>query len=712
MKKTVTCLLLTTVALSLQATPVANRQKTTGGPQLTVLEKIDTPDGNSLQIVRDAKGRVYKQRVAKGESARPLPTAPRRENSNAERTFYEGFEGYVADFGLNWIPEGWTKINTEAHTPTEEQIAHNINNSWYVYYSSDLYQEMTTDGQSEAFIHFGYEGNYGANSKAQDEWLVSPAVTLGDNETLRFMQQAEPMSTYDFDWSTMKFDRSRAICNMQVMLTTDGGENWTCIWDYEKEYASKLNDSQCYDEPSSYHDFAVSLAEYAGKSVKVAFRYLRDEGNYIGNSMMVDAVVIDHPAGGDGWTLLGTGTMADGWVIPALTPQPGDYYSPSDYVFDVKIYESTANPGVYRIESPYTSENFPFLSLNDNTTPHDIIIDASNPEFVVVEPQESGFEHNNPGSKAARYAAPYYISHAGKYFLDEGNEIPDIISYGYASTFDAENGKITITNPQYGHKKADGTLDMGYSCGPMGAEEPTVITLPTAAPEPAWETLGMATLVDGFIYPGFYGDPKGHGWEVEILTREDQPGVYMMKDPYTCDASPLSMLNETENTVMIKVDASNPNLVVVTPQYAGIGATVDGEYMPFYIGNKAGWYVAYGTSASDLDQYFDDSSKDKLVNGVITFDNGNALFGSDAGEGFGYNWVDAAGNPMKYAAKLYLPGTTETPDPADPVGIDSINSENGVSVYYSLDGIRLQSAPLHGPYIKVTDGRATKVIRR
>lgn len=58
MKKTVTCLLLTTVALSLQATPVANRQKTTGGPQLTVLEKIDTPDGNSLQIVRDAKGRV------------------------------------------------------------------------------------------------------------------------------------------------------------------------------------------------------------------------------------------------------------------------------------------------------------------------------------------------------------------------------------------------------------------------------------------------------------------------------------------------------------------------------------------------------------------------------------------------------------------------------------------------------------------------------
>lgn len=38
MKKTVTCLLLTTVALSLQATPVANRQKTTGGPQLTVLE--------------------------------------------------------------------------------------------------------------------------------------------------------------------------------------------------------------------------------------------------------------------------------------------------------------------------------------------------------------------------------------------------------------------------------------------------------------------------------------------------------------------------------------------------------------------------------------------------------------------------------------------------------------------------------------------------
>ena len=47
-------------------------------------------------------------------------------------------------------------------------MAHNINNTWYSYTSSNFFQEMTTDGAKEAFIHFGYTNeDYGLTNAAQ-----------------------------------------------------------------------------------------------------------------------------------------------------------------------------------------------------------------------------------------------------------------------------------------------------------------------------------------------------------------------------------------------------------------------------------------------------------------------------------------------------------------------------------------------------------------
>lgn len=670
MKKSLTLLAMALGMTAYAATPV----KVAGplsSPEPTVLESVEMAGGHTVQVVRDAKGRVYKRtlrpdasvnHIAIDRSARKAP-----QRAATERTFYEGFEGYQDGYGLNWIPEGWSKINTEAHTPTEEQLAHNINNSWYVYFSSDFYQQMTTDGLSEAFIHFGYNGNHGATDAAQDEWLVSPEITLGDNETLSFMLQCDYSTVYTWNWNTMKFDDRSVVDNtMKVMITTDGGQNWTCLWDLEADVVRNISDRDCYYTYGDmmYHDFSLSLGDYAGKTVKIAFRYERLAG-WVGNSMMVDGVVVEHPKeGSDPWTYLGKGTMADGWVIPNLTKNPGEVYNPQDYVYEVEIYESDETPGVYKLKSPYTSAAFPFIHLNGNTSvAYDIIVDASDPTFVTVAPQISGFEHNDPGSKASRYAVPYYISNAGQYYLDDGNAKADIISYGYASTFDAENGVITIAYPQYGHEKADGSLDMGYSCSGFD-EYPTVITLPGKEPEPVWTSLGKATFVDGFLYSGFYGNPKGHGWEVEVQEKDGEPGMYRLVNPYTCDESPLAYFNSNTADAYVIIDATDPNLVSMTPQYSGYTGYTQGELWDFYIGNTVGQYVGnYGLDKADLSQLLEDEFKDTMANGVITFK--EPLFGANATTEFGYAWTDDSGTPFFYEAKLYLPSATETPEGPD-----------------------------------------------
>ncbi len=272
-----------------------------GANSLTVLESRLMPNENALQIVEDAQGRIFRRLVkpSVGTEAEKQATAA---SAAAERTFYEGFEGWEESFGLNWIPDGWTEQNTEANIPTEEQLSHNVNNSWYTYYSSDLYQEMTTDGTKEAFIHFGYDGDW-CEAVAQDEWLITPSIRLAANEQLHFMLQADLMNVYncdDFDWNTITWPERIVVNTMKVMLSTDDGASWVQLWDLAEDVASKMTDRECYDASDlRIRHFDVSLSEYAGQDVKIAFRYVRDEGDWIGNSMILDGIIVDHEPTGN-----------------------------------------------------------------------------------------------------------------------------------------------------------------------------------------------------------------------------------------------------------------------------------------------------------------------------------------------------------------------------------------------------------------------------
>lgn len=676
--------------------------------KLTVLSSRRVADGISIQTLRDSKGRVFRQRVGKGQSAKPLAESPRRVRANsAPAVFYESFEGYDASLGIDWLPDGWTEINSPHHVPTEEALLHNVNNTWFTYYSSDFYQEFTPDGECEAFIHFPYDGGYGSSDDASDEWMVTPEIAIGDNQVLEFLHQGDPFTVYAYDWNTSVFDRSHVECTLKVMITDDGGQTWTQLWDYAADELGDKDDYYLYNEPQTYIRHQVSLSEYAGSDVKIAFRYVCDGGGWAGNSMMIDGVKVvaagENPSGPAGYTYLGVGTMSDGWVIPALTPVAGSFYDPENYIFDVQVYESETTPGVFLLRSPYTSAAFPFRNLNDNTEPMDIVIDASNPAFVLVRPQDSGFVHNNPGSKAARYAAPYMISNAAAYFADDYSA-EDIIENGFSSDYDAETRTITINLPQYGHVNADGTLDMGYDCSGMNFY-PSIITLPEATVEAEWESIGYGAFQDGFITAGYLGNPANYLMQVEYFAKSDEPGIYLVKNPYGGSDCPLADYNLTPGQdIMIKIDASNPDIVYIEPQYSGFTSYLNEEVYPYYIGNMAGMYYSYGNPKDLIESVLEGEEIDSMTDDVITVN--VPMFGSDTGMEFGYQWVNSNGIPLGFTAKFYLPTAAQ---PGENVGVENVMTDSGSDVrYYNLQGERLSCKPAKGLWIEVRNGKADK----
>lgn len=406
---------------------------------------------------------------------------------------------------------------------------------------------------------------------------------------------------------------------------------------------------------------------------------------------------VRHHADVADWKLLGTGRMVDGWVTPGLNPEIGTEYDPADYAFDVEVYESVATPGKYKLASPWTSDKFPFLSKNENKEAHDIIIDATDPNFVEVAAQVSGFV--NVDKTRTNYSNPFYIGCAGTYFkTEEGYSKEDITNYNYNSTL--KDGVITIVSPRFG-KAASGNY-FGYN---WQGEYSTVITLPSAAPSEQWVAAGKATYTDGFIVPGYLkGVPADHSWTVDVEESTEQAGVYRLVNPYTADNCPLAVYNENTTPTYIKIDASDPELVVIEPQYSGFSNKFNGSDMiNFFVGNDAGVYVANGITKDDLKKMSSFAGKaDVFKDGVITIK--EPLYGKDAAFEFGYKWTKGD-VVLNYLATITFAKETGVK------GIEVNALHNGTEAVYDLQGVRVQNTAKPGLYIVRKGGKTFKMLR-
>lgn len=392
------------------------------------------------------------------------------------------------------------------------------------------------------------------------------------------------------------------------------------------------------------------------------------------------------------WKYLGKGTMVDGWVVPGLAPTKGEELNPTDYAFSVEVYESATTAHVYKLASPWTSLSFPFLDKNENKEAHDIVIDASNPDFVKVEPQVSGFV--NVDKTRTNFSDPFYIGNAGCYFNEEeGYSESEIIQYHFNSTL--KDGVLTIVSPRFG--KAAKGASYGYN---WQGEYNTVITLPSEQPVEQWKSAGKASFTDGFLSPGFTSNADDYTWDVEVEESTTTAGLYRLVNPYSATGCPLASKNLDGAPAYVRIDASDPDIVVVQPQYAGFKAVHSGETINFYIGNDAGIYVADGVSKSDLKASASFASKiDKMVDGVITIK--KPLFGKNATSEFGYEWTDGDGQTITQSAVIQF-------QVASSIG-NVASDDNAKAEYYNLQGIRVANPQKGCIYIVKKGGKASKV---
>lgn len=149
-------------------------------------------------------------------------------------------------------------------------------------------------------------------------------------------------------------------------------------------------------------------------------------------------------------------------------------------------------------------------------------------------------------------------------------------------------------------------------------------------------------------------------------------------------------------------DASDPDIVVIEPQYAGFTAYHSGELINFYVGNDMGIYVADGVSKDVLKGTASLADKiDKLVDGVINIK--KPLFGKNATSEFGYVWTDGQGEPMGYAARIELGKAT---------GISGVvdGGTHAPAEYYDLQGMRVTTPRKGNVYIKRYNNKVSKIL--
>lgn len=203
---------------------------------------------------------------------------------------FEDWDGVTTD----WLPEGWDEVS-KADPPHDTYHTNGLNLTWEV--CGQRWADEPQDGVCYARIENFFYSNGGVIVNGQqDEWLISPEVSIPDNgEALYFTLGYHPGWVL-CDGKTLDF---ASITNvMEVHVSRDGGETWDMLWDClpaarslsRNELIEDLSSSACVWLP-----VRIGLHDYAGENIRFAFRYVGKGGA----SMNIDDVQIRRPQPGE-----------------------------------------------------------------------------------------------------------------------------------------------------------------------------------------------------------------------------------------------------------------------------------------------------------------------------------------------------------------------------------------------------------------------------
>lgn len=383
---------------------------------------------------KDGKTQLRKNLSSKLQA--PVAKAIAKAQAPEGSVLYENFEGYDG-YTMNWLPDGWT-LEHKGDCSEYDTWMVLVPNPWYGYPSA-------IDGDFICGIMF--------SDDYQDEWLISPKVTVGDNMELSYYMNLDPMFFYVLDSTTVDWDNNEFIgekqiaFTIQVLVKAEGDEDWTVLRNYADEYLeyslSELWMMSSYELKKN----SVSLGDYSGKEVQVAFRYVGTDGQ----SQFLDAICIGQPA------LEGVCYMN-----PANTLFFG--YSSDEYMSYL-----TKDIALYPVNAPLAWINYSDAeatfewTYSDPQTGDIAISDDQDILEVTYEPDYSSKEtmRNNliefptlsasaPGASSTSYTAPYDCFQAGgkSEFLSYG-EIIDFTLLPYATNAQGTT-ELTVRDDKLG----------------------------------------------------------------------------------------------------------------------------------------------------------------------------------------------------------------------------------------------------------------------
>lgn len=165
------------------------------------------------------------------------------------------------------------------------------------------------------------------------------------------------------------------------------------------------------------------------------------------------------------WSDLGMATYTDGFI--------GQYFKFGALTYQVPIQESIKEPGVYRLIGPYSNNWWQFG--NQESADLKLIINCSDPEFVIVAPQTALIDEY--GEYELTNADYIYTNQ----FLKDTPVISkeEVIAQGLNDTFDEATGTININHPafvEYGEK--NGIVYLLWAEKPNVWDTPAKVVLP------------------------------------------------------------------------------------------------------------------------------------------------------------------------------------------------------------------------------------------
>lgn len=372
---------------------------------------------------------------------------------------YESFEDWDGD-DYTWTPEGWI-VDMRGDVDRDE--------SWTP--GSQLpMMPPPSDGKYYYGIQF--------SMSQQDEWLISPYVTVGEGMDLSYWLYLSPVFLFNLnnvDWDTFEFiGEPEVSATLQIWAQEEGGE-WVMLRDYFDEY-KQYSLMELFDmDPDGMEKNEVPLTDFYGKKTRVAFRYVGTDGN----TMFIDAIGIGFPA------LEGVR-----YSNPAETLYWGFERSP-------ELSGLTAGIALYPVFSPITWENLCDANASftwtycDPVTGDFVTSDTRDELSVTYIPdyRSEASKKNNlfypptlraeaENSTPGEYTAPYTYFQAGgksEYSFSNGEEFNaslmpfDFHELGLAVTTvsDDEIGDSAI--PVFGHNANTDKYWLNYSLN--GEEE-------------------------------------------------------------------------------------------------------------------------------------------------------------------------------------------------------------------------------------------------